>query len=210
MIRCILLLFHHTQPSFLIHLSLLRRWIFFPSFYGRQSKCMTALWMYRRNTAYVFFHPLLSRWSAVWCQAECKPHVHKSESSISCQLMRRLWIIKLWRALTCNNGGGGVMVGLFACADIVVRLRERICSTDVLIGWIGSMLNFVYLFIYLSVLVCVCAREGECGCVLYTSTICPSNISEWGGYVWLHQKHTHTYQRKRTACNDNRISQIIV
>lgn len=45
----------------------------------------------------------------VWCQAEYKPHVHESETSISCQFMRCLWIIQLWQPGTRNVRRGDRM-----------------------------------------------------------------------------------------------------
>lgn len=45
----------------------------------------------------------------LWCQAEYKPHVHESETSISCQFMRRLWIIQLWQPGTRNERRGDKM-----------------------------------------------------------------------------------------------------
>lgn len=204
-ITCILLLlFYHTQPSFLIHLSFLRCWIF-SSLNVLQSKCVTALWMYCKYNAYMMvFHPLRSLLLAAWCQAECKPRVHKSESSISCQFMRRLWIIKLWHAGTCNNGVGVGRYDAFICmcwhcSDITLMDLLDKCAYRV--TWDhAKFCLFIHLLVFVRACSCMCEREWVCfyGCVFYTSTICPSNILEWDGDIWLHYKHKHTQTKTHT------------
>lgn len=90
----------------------------------------------------------------LWCQAEYKPHVHESKTSISCQFMRRLWIIKLWQPGTWNEQRG----------DKIGRMRKEI----------RELIHFSCAIVY----VCVCAwlicasaclsvaREPACVCVL--------------------------------------------
>ena len=86
-----------------------------------------------------------------------KPHVHESETSISCQFMSRLWIIKLWQPGTLNERRG----------DKMGRMREGIrqlihfgCLMVYLCAWVTVRTS-----VSLCVCVCMCACVRVCVCV---------------------------------------------
>ncbi len=93
---------------------------------------------------------VLSLTHSLWCRAEYKPHVHESETSISCQFMRRLWIIKPWQPGTRNERRG----------DKMGRMRKEIRNLFTLV-----------------VLVCarVCMTEYMCICMY----LCLSHVCVW-------------------------------